>query len=102
MHDSYSFSFSLGYTSKGFAIYAIVLEWPLTDELILGTPISVNSTQVTMLGCEGKFVWKPATDKDRRNDCHHAWYPCEQAAISVGLGSKTSKRNIAVITSTKV
>ena len=44
-------------------MYAIVLEWPDTDELTLGAPISSNSTQVTMLGYEGKFVWKPATDK---------------------------------------
>jgi len=64
VHDSYPFIFPLRYTSKGDAIYAIVLEWPSTDELILGAPISTNSTQVTMLGYEGKFVWKPATDND--------------------------------------
>lgn len=44
-------------------MYAIVLEWPSTDELTLGAPITTNVTQVTMLGYEGKFVWKPATDK---------------------------------------
>ena len=44
-------------------MYAIVLEWPSTDELTLGAPITTNITQVTMLGYEGKFVWKPATDK---------------------------------------
>ena len=44
-------------------MYAILLEWPSTDQLTLGAPISTNYTQVTMLGYEGKFVWKPATDK---------------------------------------
>ena len=44
-------------------MYAIVLEWPDTDELTLAAPMSSNYTQVTMLGYEGKFVWKPASDK---------------------------------------
>ena len=44
-------------------MYAILLEWPLTDELTLGAPISTSETQVTMLGYKGEFNWKPATDK---------------------------------------
>ena len=44
-------------------MYAILLEWPLTSELTLGAPISTSGTQVTMLGYEGEFNWKPATDK---------------------------------------
>ena len=55
-------SFFLRYTSKADAVYAIALEWPL-DELTLGAPISTSGTQVTMLGYEGEFNWKPATDK---------------------------------------
>ncbi|KAL9983927.1 hypothetical protein ACROYT_G006173 [Oculina patagonica] len=51
------------YTSKADAVYAIVLEWPATDQLTLGAPMSSNYTQVTMLGYDGKFVWKPAGDK---------------------------------------
>ncbi|KAM7452402.1 Tissue alpha-L-fucosidase [Porites harrisoni] len=50
------------YTSKADAVYAIALEWPL-DELTLGAPISTSRTQVTMLGYEREFNWKPATDK---------------------------------------
>ena len=55
--------FSFRYTSKPDAVYAILLEWPLTDELTLGAPSSTSRTQVTMLGYEGEFNWKPATDK---------------------------------------
>ena len=44
-------------------MYVILLEWPLTDELTLGAPISTSATQVTMLGYKGEFNWKPATDK---------------------------------------
>ena len=55
--------FSVRYTSKPDTVYAILLEWPLTDELTLGVPISTSGTQVTMLGYEGEFNWKPATDK---------------------------------------
>ena len=55
--------FSFRYTSKPDAVYAILLEWPLTDELTLGAPISTSGTHVTMLGYEGEFNWKPATDK---------------------------------------
>lgn len=53
----------LRYTSKSAVVYAIVLESPSTDELTLGAPISTEDTQVTMLGYEGKFEWKPASDK---------------------------------------
>ena len=55
--------FTPRYTSKADAVYAIVLEWPATDQLTLGAPMASNYTQVTMLGYEGKFVWKPAGDK---------------------------------------
>ena len=55
--------FSFRYTSKPDAVYAILLEWPLTSELTLGAPISTSGTQVTMLGYEGEFNWKPATEK---------------------------------------
>lgn len=51
------------YTSKPSAVYAIVLEWPSTEQLTLGAPISTEETQVTMLGYEGKIVWKPASVK---------------------------------------
>ncbi|KAL9984045.1 hypothetical protein ACROYT_G006301 [Oculina patagonica] len=51
------------YTSKNGTVYAIALGWPFTGELTLGAPISTEHTQVTMLGYEGKFAWKPAGDK---------------------------------------
>lgn len=53
----------LRYTSKPDSVYAIVLKWPSTDHFTLGAPVPSNYTQVTMLGYERKFVWKPATDK---------------------------------------
>ena len=59
----FCYSFCLRYTSKADAVYAIALEWPSTDELTLGAPISTGDTQVTMLGYQGKFDWKPATEK---------------------------------------
>lgn len=51
------------FTSKNGTVYAIALQWPFTGVLALGAPISTENTQVTMLGYEGKFAWKPATDK---------------------------------------
>ena len=51
------------YTSKNGTVYAITLQWPFTGVFTLGAPISTENTQVTMLGYEGKFAWKPATDK---------------------------------------
>ena len=57
-------SFTLSrFTSKNGTVYAIALQWPFTGVLALGAPISTENTQVTMLGYEGKFAWKPATDK---------------------------------------
>ena len=44
-------------------MYAIVLEWPATTNLTLGAPMSTEHTTVTMLGYEGKFAWKPISDK---------------------------------------
>ena len=44
-------------------MYAILLEWPVTNELTLRAPISTSGTQITMLRYEGEFNWKPATDK---------------------------------------
>ena len=57
------FSHFSRYTSKNGTVYAIALEWPFTGELTLGAPISTENTQVSMLGYQGKFVWKPAGDK---------------------------------------
>ena len=57
------FSCHSRYTSKADAVYAIVLEWPDTDQLILGAPNSTEHTQITMLGYDGKFDWKPVSDK---------------------------------------
>lgn len=51
------------YTSRNGTVYAITLQWPFTGVLALGAPISTENTQVNMLGYEGKFAWKPATDK---------------------------------------
>ena len=60
---SVTVSYFLRYTSKADAVYTIVVEWPSRDELTLGAPISTGDTQVTMLGYQGKFDWKPASDK---------------------------------------
>lgn len=49
----------LRYTSKASVVYAILLDWPLTEDMLLGAPNCTQSTQVTMLGYEGKFTWKP-------------------------------------------
>lgn len=47
------------YTSKASVVYAILLDWPSTEDMLLGAPNCTQSTQVTMLGYEGKFAWKP-------------------------------------------
>ena len=51
------------YTLKNETVYAIVLEWPSSDHLNLGAPVSTADTQVTMLGYDGKFLWEPAGEK---------------------------------------
>lgn len=40
-------------------MYAIFLEWPKNDQLILGVPVTSPGTTVTMLGYHGNFSWKP-------------------------------------------
>ena len=47
------------YTSKGSTAYAIVLSWPKTNTLTLGSyTTSTSSTTVTMLGVAGNLNWK--------------------------------------------
>lgn len=48
------------YTSKPNVVYAIVLKWPSTNELTLGAPVSTEDTEITKLGYNGDFVWKPS------------------------------------------
>lgn len=51
------------YTAKAISgktiVYAIFLEWPKNDQLILGAPVTSPGTTVTMLGYHGNFSWKP-------------------------------------------
>ena len=47
-------------TGKGLVVYAILLEWPVTETLTLGAPIGTRLTQVELLGYLGKgFSWQP-------------------------------------------
>ena len=43
--------------------YAIVLEWPKVDALILGRPIPGVETTVTLLGLDIKFSWTRLTEE---------------------------------------
>ncbi|XP_031562279.1 alpha-L-fucosidase-like isoform X2 [Actinia tenebrosa] len=45
------------YTSKESVTYAIVLEWPDSEKLELGQPITTEETEITMLGYPGYFKW---------------------------------------------
>jgi hypothetical protein len=47
------------YTTRGGIVYAITLEWPSSDTLVLDAPIPSQNTQVTMLGLKSRqFNWK--------------------------------------------
>jgi alpha-L-fucosidase len=52
------------YTSKMegsiLSVFAIVLDWPITNQLLLGAPIATNQTQITMLGLTASLQWKQA------------------------------------------
>ncbi|XP_077869306.1 alpha-L-fucosidase-like [Saccoglossus kowalevskii] len=51
------------YTSKPDAVYGIVLDWPPSNELILGSPQSTEKTTVQMLGYATMLSWKPNPTK---------------------------------------
>ncbi|XP_068824815.1 tissue alpha-L-fucosidase isoform X2 [Capricornis sumatraensis] len=54
---------SVWYTSKGLAVYAIVLHWPEYGILRLISPIATSATEVTMLGIQNDLKWSPNPDK---------------------------------------
>lgn len=54
---------SVWYTSKGLAVYAIVLHWPEYGILRLLSPIATSTTEVTMLGIQNDLKWSPNPDK---------------------------------------
>ncbi|XP_071106514.1 alpha-L-fucosidase-like [Haliotis cracherodii] len=49
------------YTAKkgaaGLDVYAILLKWPMTSQLVLGAPIPSAATNITLLGYEGQFEY---------------------------------------------
>ncbi|XP_033629994.1 alpha-L-fucosidase-like [Asterias rubens] len=51
------------YTSKTIegttAVYAIVLDWPINNQLALGVPIATNQTMIKMLGYSNLLRWQP-------------------------------------------
>ncbi|XP_071796490.1 alpha-L-fucosidase-like isoform X2 [Asterias amurensis] len=51
------------YTSKkqgnSIVVYAILLDWPDNNSLLLGVPNTSSNTTVTMLGHKGALQWKP-------------------------------------------
>ncbi|KAK3704756.1 hypothetical protein QZH41_009752 [Actinostola sp. cb2023] len=49
-----------GYTKTAGALYAIVLDWPSSNQLTLREPITSQQTEVSMLGFPGTFEWKAA------------------------------------------
>uniref|UniRef100_A0A8C2SGX8 Alpha-L-fucosidase n=1 Tax=Capra hircus TaxID=9925 RepID=A0A8C2SGX8_CAPHI len=54
---------SVWYTSKGLAVYAIVLHWPEYGILRLISPIATSTTEVTMLGIQNDLKWSLNPDK---------------------------------------
>uniref|UniRef100_A0A4W2HBQ2 Alpha-L-fucosidase n=1 Tax=Bos indicus x Bos taurus TaxID=30522 RepID=A0A4W2HBQ2_BOBOX len=48
---------SVWYTSKGLAVYAILLHWPEYGILSLISPIATSTTKVTMLGIQKDLKW---------------------------------------------
>ena len=43
-------------------VYAILLDWPDNNSLLLGVPNTSSNTTVTMLGHKGALQWKPGQD----------------------------------------
>ena len=42
-------------------VYAVVLDWPLSNHVILRSPKPTNQTAVFMLGYKGSQTWKTST-----------------------------------------
>ncbi|XP_070580012.1 alpha-L-fucosidase-like [Ptychodera flava] len=53
------------YTSKptnaSTAVYAIVLDWPTSNHVFLGAPVTTETTKVEMLGYSKPLSWKPSS-----------------------------------------
>lgn len=41
------------------SVYAILLEWPDTDIVLLGAPQPASDTSVRLLGYKGEITWSP-------------------------------------------
>jgi len=53
------------FTTKAGGVYAIVLDWPEVDQIVirsLSEDSGVKPTSVTLLGHEGELVWKQGSD----------------------------------------
>lgn len=51
------------YTSQNnsASVYAILLDWPSSNQLSLGSPMTSSQTTVSMLGHQGNLQWKAGT-----------------------------------------
>lgn len=58
-YTDFCYRFTSKKTTQATATYAIVLDWPKTNQLVLGAPAASTTTVVTMLGYQGNFSWKP-------------------------------------------
>ncbi|XP_069125098.1 alpha-L-fucosidase-like [Argopecten irradians] len=62
-HQNDTITPNVWYTSKktvnGTAVYAIVLNWPKNNELILGAPVGTSGTVVNLVGYADKLSWTP-------------------------------------------
>ncbi|XP_069125094.1 alpha-L-fucosidase-like [Argopecten irradians] len=64
-HQNDTLTPGVWYTSKetvnGTVVYAIVLDWPKINLLLLGAPDMANDTTVSMVGYPGELKWVPGT-----------------------------------------
>jgi len=58
VHQNESSGADVWYTSRGGNVYAIVLEWPEDDILILADPVSKEDTKVSLLGLEESLEFR--------------------------------------------
>ncbi|XP_077979818.1 alpha-L-fucosidase-like [Glandiceps talaboti] len=59
MHQNDTVTPNVWYTSKGDTVYAIILDWPHSNQLHLGVTKTTAQTTVEMLGYSTALLWKP-------------------------------------------